>query len=195
MSQRDSRRGHSGSLTVKSAMQAILVAALVIGCGMARSAAAMPKDVSASIPAIGQSETRDGTFAVETYACPPGMDLRTLDPDACTPSPEPLVEWRLSSDRFADPLAQADAEVSGGTVTWNGLPAGEYFVDLTAEIFFLGHDDYFIPSSDQVTRQDEHTTRIFYRSAGPHDSVNFSVFLSTVSFSSFLNVDFPSLYL
>ena len=178
MSQRDSRRGHSGSLGVKSVMQAILVAALVFACGMARSAAAVPIDVTASIPGIGQSDTRDGTFAVETYACPPGMDLRTLDPNACAPSPEPLIEWRLSSDRFAEPLTQADADVSGGTVTWNGLPAGEYFVDLTAEIFFFGHDDYFIPSSDQVTRQDEHTTRIFYRSAGPHDSINAYVFSS-----------------
>jgi hypothetical protein len=127
---------------------------------------------------MGQSDDEDGTFAVETHACPPGMDLRTLDPEACTPSPEPLIEWQLTSDQFAEPLTQAHADVSGGTVTWNRLPAGEYFVDLTAEIFFLGHDDYFIPSSDQVTRQDEHTTRIFYQSAGPHDSINAYVFSS-----------------
>jgi hypothetical protein len=159
-------------------MQAILVAALVFAWGMAGSAAAVPRDVSASIPAIGQSDTGDATFAVETYACQPGMDLQTLDPNGCSPSPEPLIEWRLSSDRFAEPLTQADADVSGGTVTWSGLPEGEYFVDLTAEVFFFGHDDYFIPSSDQVTRQDEHTTRIFYRSAGPHDSINAYVFSS-----------------
>jgi hypothetical protein len=58
----------NGGLSHGTSEVRLLVAALVFACGMARSAAAVPKDVTASIPAIGQSDTGAGTFAVETYA-------------------------------------------------------------------------------------------------------------------------------
>jgi hypothetical protein len=176
MRQQGARAERSTIHCALSEAQAIVCAALIIGLGITRSVAAAPHDPPSLAPPISQSSDQPGTFAVETYACPPGMDLQTLEPDECAASPEPLIEWRLTSDRFATPLVQADAEVDGATVTWRGLPDGEYFLDLTAEVYFYGHKDYFIPSSNEVTRQDEHTTRIFYRSDPPHESINAYVF-------------------
>ena len=66
--------------------------------------------------------------------------------------------------------------MSGATTTWGGLPSGTYFVDLTAESFAPGYGEYFIPSSNQVTRQDERTTRIYYDAAQFRESINAYVF-------------------
>ena len=118
------------------------------------------------------------TFSVETFACPEGMTLATLDMEACEPSAEPLVQWRLASDQFDAPLDAAAATVTGATTTWHGLPSGIYFVDLTAESFAPGYGDYFIPSSNQVTRQDERTTRIYHDATRSRESINAYVFAS-----------------
>jgi quercetin dioxygenase-like cupin family protein len=117
-----------------------------------------------------------GTFSVETFACPEGMTLTTPETEACEPSTESLVEWSLASDQFDSPLGGGEATVAGATTTWQGLPGGTYFVDLTAESFATGYGDYFIPSSNQVTRQDERTTRIYYDAAQFRESINAYVF-------------------
>ena len=122
------------------------------------------------------SQDASGTFSVETFACPEGMTLVTLETEACEPSAEPLVEWSLASEQFGDPLLADDATVTGATMTWHGLPSGTYFVDLTAESFAPGYGDYFIPSSNQVTRQDERTTRIYYDANRSLESINAYVF-------------------
>jgi hypothetical protein len=123
------------------------------------------------------SQDATGTFSVETFACPEGMTLVTLETDACAPSAESLVQWSLASDEFDAPLGAAEATVSGATTTWEGLPSGTYFVDLTAESFAPGYGDYFIPSSNQVTRQDERTTRIYFDAMQTRDSINAYVFV------------------
>ena len=128
-------------------------------------------------PFAASVQHASGTFTVETFACPEGMTLATLETDACQPSAEPLVQWSLDSDQFDDPLGPEEATVSGATTTWQGLPGGTYFVDLTAESFAPGYSDYFIPSSNQVTRQDERTTRIFFDPMQARDSINAYVFL------------------
>ena len=117
-----------------------------------------------------------GTFSVETFACPEGMTLATLEMDACQPSADPLVQWSLASNQFDTPFGPEEAAVSGATTTWQGLPGGTYFVDLTAESFAPGYDDYFIPSSNQVTRQDERTTRIYVDATRPRESIDVYVF-------------------
>jgi quercetin dioxygenase-like cupin family protein len=122
------------------------------------------------------SQDASGTFGVETFACPEGMTLVTLETEACEPSAEPLVEWSLASELFAAPLDTDEATVTGATTTWHGLPSGTYFVDLTAESFAPGYGDYFIPSSNQVTRQDERTTRIYYDAIQSRESVDAYVF-------------------
>jgi hypothetical protein len=122
------------------------------------------------------SQDASGTFSVETFACPEGMTLVTLDTEACEPSAEPLVAWSLASDQFDAPLDAGEATVTGATTTWRGLPSGTYFVDLTAESFAPGYGDYFVPSSNQVTRQDERTTRIYYDAARSQESINAYVF-------------------
>ncbi len=122
------------------------------------------------------SRDASGTFGVETFACPEGMTLVTLETEACEPSAEPLVEWSLASELFAAPLDTDEATVTGATTTWHGLPSGTYFVDLTAESFAPGYGDYFIPSSNQVTRQDERTTRIYYDAIQSRESVDAYVF-------------------
>jgi hypothetical protein len=66
--------------------------------------------------------------------------------------------------------------VAGATTTWQGLPSGTYFVELTAESFATGYGDYYIPSSNQVTRQDERTTRIYFNATRAHQSINAYVF-------------------
>ena len=116
------------------------------------------------------------TFSVETFACPEGMSLVTLETDACEPSTGPLVQWSLASDQFAAPLDIDQATVAGATTTWDGLPEGAYFIDLTTESFAPGYGDYFIPSSNQVTRQDERMTRIYYNSVSSTGSINAYVF-------------------
>jgi hypothetical protein len=124
--------------------------------------------LAAGEPVFAQEAT--GSFSVITAACPTGMTIATLNPDACAFSSEPLVQWSLSSDQFAAPLGPDEATVSGPTTTWDGLPPGTYFIELTAESFAPGYSDYYIPSSNQVTRQDERTTRLYYdaiRSSGP----------------------------
>ena len=133
--------------------------------------AAAGDPVSATV-STGDSET----FSVETFACPVGMSIATLDTDACEPSAASLVEWSLASDRFDAPLGIDEAVVSGATTTWQGLPGGTYFIDLTAAAFAEGYSDYFIPSSNQVTRQDERTTRIYYDAAQSRQSINAYVF-------------------
>ena len=122
------------------------------------------------------SQDASGRFSVETFACPEGMTLATLDPEACEPSAEPLVQWSLASDQFDAPLAAAAATVTGATTTWHGLPSGTYFIDLSAEPFAPGYGDYFIPSSNQVTRQDERTTRIYHDATRSRESINAYVF-------------------
>jgi hypothetical protein len=122
------------------------------------------------------SQDAFGTFSVETFACPEGMTLVTLDTEACQPSVEPLVRWSLGSEQFAAPLDTDEATVTGATTTWSGLPSGTYFVDLTAESFASGYSDYFIPSSNQVTRQDERTTRIYVDVTRSRASINAYVF-------------------
>jgi hypothetical protein len=102
------------------------------------------------------------SFSVETYACPAGVSVANLDVAACSTSETSLVQWSLSSDRFEVPLGPHDATVEGATTTWEGLPEGTYHVDLTAEAFAPGYVDYYIPSSNQVTRDEALTTHIFY---------------------------------
>jgi hypothetical protein len=127
-------------------------------------------------PFAASSHDASGTFSVETFACPEGMTLATLETDACEPSAEPLVQWNLASDQFDSSLGAEEATVSGATTTWQGLPSGTYFVDLTAESFAPGYGDYFIPSSNQVTRQDERTTRIYFNAIRSRESIDAYVF-------------------
>jgi hypothetical protein len=129
-------------------------------------------------PFAAAAQDASGTFSVETFVCPEGMTLATLETDACEPSTEPLVEWSLASEQFDSPLGADEATVSGATTTWQGLPGGTYFVDLTAKSFAPGFGDYFIPSSNQVTRQDERTTRIYFNAVQTRDSINAYVFVA-----------------
>jgi hypothetical protein len=122
------------------------------------------------------AQDASGIFSVETFACPEGMTLATLETDACEPSAESLVQWSLDSDQFDAALGADEATVTGATTTWQGLPSGTYFVELTAESFAMGYGDYYIPSSNQVTRQDERTTRIYFNAARAHQSINAYVF-------------------
>jgi hypothetical protein len=117
-----------------------------------------------------------GSFSVETYACPAGMTSATLEPGACETSDQSLVQWSLRSDQFDAALGPEDAILAGATTTWQGLPTGTYFVELTAEAFAPGYVDYFIPSSNQVTRQGERTTRIYYDAARSRGSIGAYVF-------------------
>ena len=93
------------------------------------------------------------------------------------PRPHRSCSESLASEQFDTPLGDDDATVSGATTTWEGLPSGPYFVDLTAESFAPGYGDYFIPSSNQVTRQDERTTRIYFNAIRSRDSINAYVFV------------------
>jgi hypothetical protein len=142
--------------------EAILLYTAVVGPGESLFAAA------------AQDASR--AFSVETFACPDGMTLTTLELDACEPSVESLVQWSLASDQFDAPLGADEATVTGATTTWQGLPGGTYFVDLTAESFAPGYGDYFIPSSNQVTRQDDRTTRIYFDAVRSQESINAYVF-------------------
>jgi hypothetical protein len=128
-------------------------------------------------PFAASAEDATGTFSVETFACPEGMTLATLETDACDPSAASLVQWSLASEQFDVPFGADEATVSEATTIWRGLPSGTYFVDLTAESFASGYGDYFIPSSDQVTRQDERTTRISFDASRSRDSINAYVFV------------------
>ena len=128
-------------------------------------------------PFAASAQDATGTFSVETFACPEGMTLATLETDACEPSAASLVRWSLASEQFDAPLGADEATVSGATTTWRGLPSGTYFIDLTAESFTPGYGDYFIPSSNQVTRQDERTTRIYFNAIRSRDSINAYVFV------------------
>ena len=134
------------------------------------SAADAPLFTAASLQAAS------GTFSVETFACPKGMTSATLEMDACEPSTESLVAWSFASGQFEAPLGTEEATVSGALTTWQGLPGGTYFVELTAESFAPGYGDYFIPSSNQVTRQDERTTRIYFNAARSNQIINAYVF-------------------
>jgi hypothetical protein len=116
------------------------------------------------------------SFSVETYACPPGVNVTNFDFAACSASDTSLVQWSLSSDRFEAPLDPQDATVKDATTTWEGLPAGTYQVDLTAEAFAPGYVDYYIPSSNQVTREGPLTTRIFYNADRSRGSIGAFVF-------------------
>jgi quercetin dioxygenase-like cupin family protein len=122
------------------------------------------------------AQDASGTFSVETFACPEGMTLATLEMDACEPSAESLVQWSLASDQFEAPLGADEGTVTNATTTWQGLPSGTYFVDLTAESFAPGYGDYYIPSSNQITRQDERTTRIYFDAIRSRESSNTYVF-------------------
>jgi quercetin dioxygenase-like cupin family protein len=156
--------GKGARLALRNAgdSEAILLFAAVAGAGDSLFAASSQ----------GASET----FSVETFACPEGVTLATLETDACEPSAEPLVQWSLASEQFDAPLGADEATVSGATTTWRGLPSGTYFVDLTAESFAPGFGEYFIPSSNQVTRQDERTTRIYFDASRSQESINAYVF-------------------
>ena len=124
----------------------------------------------------GSAQNASGTFSVQTFACPEGMTMATLETDACEHSAKSLVQWSLASDQFDAPLSADEAIVTGATTTWQGLPSGTYFVELTAESFAPGYGDYFIPSSNQVTRQDERTTRIYFDAIRSRESINAYVF-------------------
>ena len=117
-----------------------------------------------------------GSFSVETFACPAGMTLATLETAACQSTDEPLVRWRLANDQFHESLGMADATVEGAVTTWTGLPDGAYFLELTAEEFAPGYVDYFIPSSNQVTRQDAGMTRFYYDAAVSRGTIRAYVF-------------------
>jgi quercetin dioxygenase-like cupin family protein len=157
--------GKGARLALRNAgdSEAILLLAAVAGAGDSLFAASSQ----------GASET----FSVETFACPEGVTLATLETDVCEPSAEPLVQWSLASEQFDAPLGADEATVSGATTIWRGLPSGTYFVDLTAESFAPGYGEYFIPSSNQVTRQDERTTRIYVDATQSRDSINAYVFV------------------
>jgi hypothetical protein len=122
------------------------------------------------------AQDASGIFSVETFGCPEGMTLATLETDACEPSAESLMQWSLGSDQFDAPRGADEATVAGATTTWRGLPSGTYFVELTAESFATGYGDYYIPSSNQVTRQDERTTRIYFDAIRSRESINAYVF-------------------
>jgi quercetin dioxygenase-like cupin family protein len=156
--------GKGARLALRNASdsEAILLLAAVAGAGDSIIAAS--------------SQDASETFSVETFACPEGVTLATLETDVCEPSPEPLVQWSLASEQFDAPLGADEATVSGATTTWGGLPSGTYFVDLTAESFAPGYGEYFIPSSNQVTRQDERTTRIYFDASRSRESINAYVF-------------------
>jgi hypothetical protein len=129
-------------------------------------------------PAASDLRAASGAFSVETFACPVGMTLVTLETAACEATDEPLVKWSLASDQLDAPLGMSDATVEGAVTTWAGLPVGAYFVELTAEAFAPGYGDYFIPSSNQVTRQDARMTRIFYDSAVSRGPIRAYVFMA-----------------
>lgn len=156
--------GKGARLALRNAgdSEAILLLAAVAGAGDSLFAAS--------------SQDASETFSVETFACPEGVTLATLETDACEPSAEPLVQWSLASEQFDAPLGADEATVSGATTTWRGLPSGTYFVDLTAESFAPGFGEYLIPSSNQVTRQDERTTRIYFDASRSGESINAYVF-------------------
>ena len=156
--------GKGARLALRNAgdSEAILLFAAVAGAGDSLFAAS--------------AQDASETFSVETFACPEGVTLATLETDACEPSAEPLVQWSLASEQFDAPLGADEATVSGATTTWRGLPSGTYFVDLTAESFAPGFGEYFIPSSNQVTRQDERTTRIYFDASRSGESINAYVF-------------------
>jgi quercetin dioxygenase-like cupin family protein len=156
--------GKGARLALRNAgdSEAILLFAAVAGAGDSLFAAS--------------SQDASETFSVETFACPEGVTLATLETDACEPSAEPLVQWSLASEQFDAPLGADEATVSGATTTWRGLPSGTYFVDLTAESFAPGFGEYLIPSSNQVTRQDERTTRIYFDASRSGESINAYVF-------------------
>jgi quercetin dioxygenase-like cupin family protein len=156
--------GEGARLALRNAgdSEAILLCAAVVGAGDSLF--------------VGSAQDASGTFSVETFACPEGMTLATLDPEACEPSAEPLVHWSLSSEQFDAPLGADEATITGATTTWRVLPSGTYFVDLTAESLAPGYGDYFIPSSNQVTRQDERTTRIYHDATRSRESINAHVF-------------------
>jgi hypothetical protein len=124
----------------------------------------------------GSAQDASGTFSVETFACPEGMTPVELEMDDCEPAAESLVQWSLASDQFDAPLSADEATITGATTTWQGLPGGTYFVELTAEAFAPGYGDYFIPSSNQVTRQDERTTRIYFNAIRSRESIDAYVF-------------------
>ena len=124
----------------------------------------------------GSAQDATGTFSVETFACPEGMTPVTMEMEACEPSAESLVQWSLASNQFDAPIGADEATITGATTTWEGLPGGTYFVELTAETFAPGYGDYFIPSSNQITRQDERTTRIYFDAIRSRESINAYVF-------------------
>ncbi len=124
----------------------------------------------------GSAQDASGTFSVETFACPEGMTLVTLEMDACELSADSLVQWSVARDQFDAPLGADEATVTGATTTWQGLPSGAYFVDLTAGSFAPGYGDYYIPSSNQVNRQDVQTTRIYFDAIRSRESINAYIF-------------------
>lgn len=127
----------------------------------------------ASSPGASDKPDTEGTasFSVETLACPVGMTLVTLETERCQFVNESLIDWSISSDAFAGVRSSEEAAVLGATTVWDRLPAGTYFIDLTAERIAPGYADYFIPSSNQVTRQDERTTRVYFDSEQMRGSI------------------------
>ena len=83
-------------------------------------------------PFAASAQDASGTFSVETFACPEGMTLATLETDACDPSAESLVQWSLASEAIdallIDPMLRGRlSDISGllqaepGTVKAAGL--------------------------------------------------------------------------
>ena len=97
--------GKGARLALRNAgdSEAILLLAAVAGAGDSLFAAS--------------SQDASETFSVETFACPEGVTLATLETDACEPSAEPLVQWSLASEQFDAPLGADEATVSGETTT------------------------------------------------------------------------------
>lgn len=159
----------SGDLSFRATRNGSTFVAATIGAQMPSA----PRQATARPTA---QPAASGKFSVTTYACPAGTSIETLDTDACAVSDDSLIAWSLVGDDPDETIGEEDVETDGPTTTWTGLPAGTYFLHLSAESFASGYSDYFIPSSDQVTREDENTTKLYYDSAKSTGSVRAYVF-------------------
>lgn len=84
-----------------------------------------------------------GSISLTPYACPIGMRPETLDPGACSPAPDVMDLQTFVLSSGANRRTLADATVSNGVFTWEGLPFGEYVIQATE--LAPGYDRYLIP--------------------------------------------------
>jgi len=122
-------------------------------------------------PFATSAEDATGKFSVETFACPEGMTLATLETDACDPSSASLVRWSLASEQFDAPLGADEATVSGATTTWKGCGA-----EPTLSILPQSH-----LRPDTATISFPAATRSRVRMNGPHASTSMRYGLETAS--------------